>query len=390
MKERTQLLYSGEMNLPGHIHPDAPAIFPATAYAMQDTQHYFAVSSGNGEYQYNRTANPNRDCLSAAISLMEDGEVSAVMASGMAAISATLLSLLRQGDHLVVNEAIYGETIELIDLILVPLGVTVTYADFLSPESVQAAIRPETVMLYTEIISNPLIKVVDIDAIAGISRANDCLLVVDNTFSTPFVIKPLQHGADIVIHSLTKFFGGHSDLTAGSVTCSQALMQKIELKARLLGGCSDPYTAWLCLRSIRTMEMRLSRQMENAQRIAEALSGDPRVAQVNYPGLASHPQHNLAKSLFLQGCGPMLSFRVADDQTKVDAFIRRLNLITYLGTLGGFRTSLAHPATAFRTEFTPQQLIDFGMHEGLIRISAGCEAAEDLIADITQALDVFN
>lgn len=153
----------------------------------------------------------------------------------MAAISATLLSLLRQGDHLVVNEAIYGETIELIDLILVPLGVTVTYADFLSPESVQSAIRPETVMLYTEIISNPLIKVVDIDAIAAISRANDCLLVVDNTFSTPFVIKPLQHGADIVIHSLTKFFGGHSDLTAGSVTCSQALMQKIELKARLLG-----------------------------------------------------------------------------------------------------------------------------------------------------------
>lgn len=390
MKERTQLLYSGEMDYPEGMYPDSPAIFPATAYAMRDTQHYYAVSSGNGEYQYNRTANPNRDSLSAAISMMEDGDVSAVMASGMAAISATLLSLLKQGDHLVVNESIYGETIELIDLILIPLGVTVTYADFLSPAAISAAIRPETVMFYTEIISNPLIKVIDIDAVSAISRKHQCLLVVDNTFSTPFVIKPLQHGADIVIHSLTKFFGGHSDLTAGSVTCSLALMQKIELKARLLGGCSDPYTAWLCLRSIRTMEMRVTRQMENAQAIAQALSRDPRVAQVNYPGLESHPQHTLADSLFIHGYGPMLSFRVRDEQPLVDAFIHRLELITYLGTLGGFRTSLAHPATAFRTEFTPQQLIDFGMHEGLIRISAGCEAAEDLIADITQALDVFN
>ena len=188
---------------------------------------------------------------------------------------------------------------------------------------------------------------------------------------------------------MTKYFGGHSDITAGSITGAQKVIKKIYGDFLLLGGCLDPNSAWLMLRSIRTMEMRVKKQFENAKKIAEALDADAHVRYVNYPTLSNHPQRELATRLMPQGCGAMLSFRVQDDREKVNEFMHRLQLVKYLGTLGGYRTTIAHPATAFRNEFTPQQLKDMGMEEGLIRISAGAEATDDLIADFKQALTVF-
>lgn len=388
LTRETNILYTGsESQLPIE-RPETPPIYHSTANIIRDMDDYDFASTG-GKYYYCRTANPNRDAVAEAVSYLEKGEQSLVCSSGMAAISTAVLSLINAGDHIVASRSIYGETIELFDNILKKLGVEVTYSDFTNIDSVRESLKPNTKILYTEIIANPLIEVVDIDALSELAHGIGALVLVDSTFTTPLAICPLEHKADIVIHSLTKYFGGHSDITAGSITGSKKLMKKIYSDFLLLGGCLDPNSAWLMLRSIRTMEMRVTKQFENARRIAEALQADPHVRYVNYPTLPNHPQRELAAKLMPNGCGAMLSFRVEDDRNKVNAFMHKLKLVKYLGTLGGYRTTIAHPATAFRNEFTPQKLKEMGMEEGLIRISAGAETVEDLIADFKQALMVF-
>ncbi|WP_371377282.1 PLP-dependent aspartate aminotransferase family protein [Sporomusa aerivorans] len=388
LTRETNILYTGsEPRLPVE-RPETPPIYHSTANIICDMDDYDFASAG-GKYYYCRTANPNRDGVAEAVSYLERGEQSLVCASGMAAISTAVLSLIKAGDHIVASRSIYGETIELFDNILKKFDVEITYSDFTNIDSVRMALKPNTKIVYTEIIANPLIEVVDIDAVSELAHSIGALVLIDSTFTTPLAIRPLEHGADIVIHSLTKYFGGHSDITAGSITGSKKLMKKIYSDYLLLGGCLDPNSAWLMLRSIRTMEMRVTRQFENARKIAEALQADPHVQYVNYPTLPHHPQRELAERLMPNGCGAMLSFRVEDDRTKVNAFMHKLKLVKYLGTLGGYRTSIAHPATAFRNEFTPKKLKEMGMEEGLIRISAGAEAIEDLIADFKQALAVF-
>lgn len=386
--EDTEILYRGSEIEKQIVNPDCPPIYFSTACAVTDMDDYDFANSG-GKYFYNRTASPNRDMLAEAVSYLECGEKSIITSSGMAAISTTILSLLKSGDRILISNAVYGETIELLNNLLINFGIKADYADFTDIEAVKKAITSDTKMLYTEIISNPLINVVDIDAIAGIAEKYGAITVVDSTFTTPFAIKPLEHGADIVIHSMTKFFGGHSDITAGSITSSEEIIKKINPYYLLLGCCLDANSAWLALRSVRTMKLRVERQMENADKIAHALADDPRVKYVNYPSLEYHPQHELAKKILKNGYGPMLSFRVEDDREKVNEFIRRLKIIKYLGTLGGYRTSLAHPATAFKYEFSKEKLKEMGMEEGLIRISAGIEDADDIINDIKTALDVF-
>ena len=388
LTRETNILYTGgESKLPIE-RPETPPIYHSTANIIRDMDDYDFASTG-GKYYYCRTANPNRDGVAEAVSYLEKGEQSLVCSSGMAAISTAVLSLIKAGDHIVASRSIYGETIELFDNILKKLNVEVTYSDFTNIDSVRESLKPNTKILYTEIIANPLIEVVDIDALSELAHSIGALVLVDSTFTTPLAIRPLEHGADIVMHSLTKYFGGHSDITAGSITGSTKLMKKIYSDYLLLGGCLDPNSAWLMLRSIRTMEMRVTKQFENAKKIAEVLQADPHVRYVNYPTLPNHPQRELAARLMPNGCGAMLSFRVEDDRDKVNAFMHKLKLVKYLGTLGGYRTSIAHPATAFRNEFTPQKLKEMGMEEGLIRISAGAEAIEDLIADFKQALTVF-
>lgn len=389
MHRETEILYKGAKPAKEILNPDCPAIYYSTACEVEDMDDY-DFANGGGKYFYNRTAAPNRDMLAETVAYMENGEAGIITSSGMAAISTTLLSMLKKGDRILASGAVYGETIELFNNMLANFGIHTDYADFTDIEAVRKAVRPETKIFYTEIISNPLINVVDIDAVTALARENGAMTVVDSTFTTPFAIRPLDHGADIVIHSMTKFFGGHSDITAGCIVASKKLIEKINSGFLLLGGCLDANSSWLALRSIRTMQLRVEKQMNNADKLAKALEADPRVRYVNYPSLKTHPQHELALRLFKNGFGPMLSFRVEDSREKVNEFIRRLEMVKYLGTLGGFRTSLAHPATAFRAEFTQSQLKEMGMEEGLIRISAGIENSEDIINDIKKALNVFD
>ena len=388
LKMRTELLSAGN-RLPKEARGmEEQPLYRSTVFETEDTGDYDRANCGE-RYLYDRIEAPNRDCLGQAVSMLERGEDTAVFGAGMGAISAVFLALNRRGSHVVVNRAVYGETIEFLNDVLTGYGVDVSYVDFEAPEEVERAITERTTLVYTEVLTNPLLRVVDLDAVVKLARRRGVLTVVDSTFTTPFLIRPLEHGADLVIHSLTKYFGGHSDITGGSVTGSRELVKKVRRTQVLLGSCMAPDSAWLALRSLRTMDLRVRRQMENAAAIAGALEADSRVRYVNYPGLASHPQHELATRLLDGGYGAMLSFRVEDDLGKVDEMIHRLKVIRYLGTLGGIRPSLAHPATAFRHEFSCEELEAVGIYDGLIRISAGIEDAEDLIQDLRWALEVF-
>lgn len=383
----TEVLYQGTTPQGIIRNPESPAIYPASAYILENREDYMFADKG-GRYYYNRTANPNRDELGAAISFLEKGEKTLICSSGMAAISTVLLSLLKCGDHIVMSKAIYGETIELAEMILPGFGIEVSFVDFTNLEEVKAAVRKNTKMFYTEIIANPLTLVTDLEAITAVAREKNILTVVDSTFTTPFVYRPLEHGADLVLHSMTKYFGGHSDITGGSLTASAALIDRIYPKYLLLGCCLDPVTSWMTLRSIKTMSMRVRAQNQNAILIAQALAKDPHVKAVYHPSLPEHPHHDLASRMFDTdyGYGAMLSFRIEDKLEKVDKFMESLKLICYLGTLGGIRTTFTHPRTAFINNFSAEELDRMGLAEGLIRISVGAEDSRDLIEDLLQAL----
>ena len=383
----TEVLYRGTSPQGIIRNPESPAIYPASAYILDDMEDYLFADKG-GRYYYNRTANPNRDELGAAISFLEKGEKTLICSSGMAAISTVLLSLLKCGDHVLMSKAIYGETVELAEWVLPRFGIEVSFADFTRPEELRAAVRQNTRIFYTEIIANPLTLVTDLDAVAAIAREHGALTVVDSTFTTPFVFRPLEHGADIVLHSMTKYFGGHSDLTGGCVTASAELIDRINPTYLLLGCCLDPVSAWMTLRSVKTMSMRVRAQNRNAVLLAQALARDPHVKAVYHPSLPEHPQHELASRIFDTdyGYGAMLSFRLEDDHDKVAKFMKSLKLICYLGTLGGIRSTFTHPRTAFVNNFSAEELDRMGLAEGLVRISVGAEDSRDLIADLQQAL----
>ena len=383
----TEVLYRGTTPQGIIRNPETPAIYPASAYILDDMEDYLFADRG-GRYYYNRSANPNRDELGAAVSFLEKGEKTLICSSGMAAISTVLLSLLKNGDSIVMSKAIYGETVEMAEWVLPGYGIEVTFADFTNPEEVREAVKPNTKMLYTEIIANPLTLVTDLEAITAIAREKGILTVVDSTFTTPFVYRPLEHGADIVLHSMTKYFGGHSDLTGGCVTASAEIIDKINPIYLLLGCCLDPVSSWMFLRSVKTMSMRVRAQNRNAILIAEALANDPHVRAVYHPSRPDHPQHELAGKMFDTdyGYGAIVSFRLEDDLEKVAKFMKSLKLICYLGTLGGIRTTFTHPRIAFANNFSDEDLDRMGLAKGLVRISVGAEDSRDLIADLQQAL----
>jgi cystathionine beta-lyase/cystathionine gamma-synthase len=269
------------------------------------------------------------------------------------------------------------------------LGIKVDFADFTDPNAVRAALKSDTKLLYTETISNPLITVVDIEAVAGIAHSVGAKLVVDNTFTTSAALKPLDLGADLSINSLTKFGNGHSDAMCGSITGAEALVKKAHAMQQLLGTTVDPFTCWLVQRGLRTMDLRVTRAMDNATKLAKALAAHPVVSKVHHPSLESHPQHTLAKRMLKHGYGAMLSIVLPDDRKGINAFLRKLELAHYAMTLGGYRTTLSHPVTSSHYGLTEEERRKMGITFGLMRVSVGIEDPDDLVADFTQALEVF-
>ncbi|HHX92502.1 MAG TPA: aminotransferase class I/II-fold pyridoxal phosphate-dependent enzyme [Clostridiales bacterium] len=384
----TVQLYAGS-GMPMELEGEAPPLYMTTAFVLPGDMDDIDELYSRKEFTYVRTRNPNRRMLEEAISALENGERSLIFSSGMAAIHTPLMACLKSGDHILAAKTLYGESIELFSHYKEQFGIETDYVDFTNLELVRQSIKPNTKLLYAETISNPKIVVTDIEAIADIAHEHGALLFVDNTFATPYLVRCLEKGADIVMESLTKFMNGHSDALLGSISASADLIDRIKALQHLYGGSGGTFNSWLVLRSLRTFDLRMSRHASNAHKLACALVEHPRIRKVNYPSVPGYPQRELADKLFGgKGYGAMMSFELDPDCKPVlGRMLKELKLARYAPTLGGFRTTLSHPPTSSHADLTPDERWALGIHDGMMRISVGLEDPDDLIADFMQALD---
>jgi cystathionine beta-lyase/cystathionine gamma-synthase len=384
----TELLISGAYTHNPVSHSEAMPIYLTTAFNVRDLDDLEERYKQKG-FCYNRNRNPNRTALIELMTNLENGEDSIICSSGMAAIFTAIMTVVESGDHILADKTLYGETIEIFTDILNKYNIKTTFVDFTNLDELTAAIRPNTKLFYTETIGNPMITVVDVDAIANLAHLHNAYMIVDNTFMTSAAFKPLEHGADLVVNSLTKFANGHSDAVCGSVTGKIELIKKAYHLQILTGCTADSFTSWLVQRGMRTLYLRLNKQMENAKNLAEALEKSPYVLKVRYPSLKSHKQNELAKRLFKDKFGAMLTIELIDDRRKMNMFMRKLKLAHYAMTLGGIRTTLSYPVLSSHSNMPESERLKMGITNGTLRISVGIENSDDLINDFLQALTVY-
>jgi cystathionine gamma-synthase len=334
-------------------------------------------------YEYARTGNPTRTAYEAAVASLEDAGWGLAFASGMAA-TATLLYLLVAGDHVVAADDLYGGTYRLFDKVLRSYGLSFSFVDMTDPANVAAALRRETRLVWVETPTNPLLKVVDVAAVAEVARAHGALVAVDNTFASPYLQRPLNMGADLVLHSATKYLGGHSDVVGGVVLGNdEALRQRLAFLQNAAGAVPGPMDCWLVLRGLKTLALRMARHSENGLAVARWLEADPRVERVIYPGLPSHPQHTLAARQMSGGFGGMVSFLHRGGAAAARETVERTLLFTLAESLGGVESLIELPAAMTHLSTAGSAL---EVPPDLVRLSVGIEDADDLIADLDEAL----
>ncbi|MGB0185374.1 MAG: trans-sulfuration enzyme family protein [Flavobacteriaceae bacterium] len=373
--ERTICTHTGAVEDPIYRGAVSP-IYLSTSYDFidQDPKRY---------PRYFNT--PNQEFLSKKVAALEDAEAGMLFSSGMAAISAVMLTLLKSGDHAVIQNDIYGGTRNFIEAHFKSYGIAYSFTKDLSSSSFEACIRDNTKLIYVETPSNPLLKLVDLFAVAKLAKMHNITTAIDNTFATPIVQKPLTLGIDIVIHSATKYFGGHSDITAGAVASSQAIMDQIWDLAKDFGGNLSDYSVWLLERSMKTLSIRVKAQQKNAKKIARFLEQHEAIKHVYYPGLATHENHQLAK-IQMKGFGAMLSFELSNAYDTV-SFLKSLQLIKPSMSLAGVESTMILPAKTSHALLSEADRKMQGISDQLIRFSVGIESKKDLIFDIEQALE---
>lgn len=334
-------------------------------------------------YEYARTSNPTRTALESCIASLENGRFGLAFASGMAAETA-VMNLASAGDHVVVTEDLYGGTYRLFEKVFKRYGVEFSYIDARDLNKVRESIRPNTRLVWIETPTNPLLQLVDILAVK--ETIGDIPLIVDNTFASPALQNPLNLKANVVVHSTTKYLGGHSDLIGGAVvTSDESIYETVKFHQNAMGAVPSPFDAWLTLRGIKTLAVRMGAHCENATAVARFLSDHPRVQKVHYPGLPIHPQHELAKWQ-MTGFGGMLSFEVAGGLEGAEKVISRLNVFAFAESLGGVESLIGHPASMSHYAVPPEERRRRGISDGLLRLSVGIEDSGDLIRDLDQAL----
>ena len=361
-----------------------PPLYLSSTFAFKDI-------CTNAGYDYTRSGNPTRAALEDALTLLEGGSGATCTSTGMSAIIVAL-NLLPHGSHLLCTVDCYGGTFRALEHAKKTYGLEVTYLDLADLEAVEAAIRPNTKLIWVETPSNPLLRLTDIGAVSGIAKRHDCLLAVDNTFLSPALQRPFEHGADLVVHSTTKYLNGHSDVVGGAVIAAPgntALAQQIQSLNNLLGTSQSPHDCFLVLRGLKTLQVRLKQHQESASKVAAFLASHPEVETVHYPGLASHPQRALAERQ-QDGPGAMLSFELKDGAAaRVEHVLRALRWFTLAESLGGVESLVAHPASMTHASMTPEARAKAGISDGLIRLSIGIEDAADLIEDLEAALSTL-
>jgi cystathionine gamma-lyase len=336
-------------------------------------------------FEYSRTRNPTRDALEGCLAALEGGRHGLAFASGLAATDA-ILHGLSAGDHVVYSDDVYGGTFRLFDKVFRRHGVEFTAVDMTDPASVERALRPSTRLIWIETPTNPMLKIVDLAAVAAVARARGVRTVVDNTFATPFFQRPLALGIDVVAHSTTKYLNGHSDVVGGAVvTSDEEIHAGLRFVQNAVGGVPSPMDAFLVLRGLKTLHVRMQRHEENAFRLARFLAAHPQVERVAYPGLPEHPQHALARRQ-MSGFGGMLTFVVRGGLPAATAFLRAVRVFACAESLGGVESLVEHPAIMTHASVPPETRRRLGIDDGLVRVSAGIESGDDLVADLDRGL----
>ena len=372
------------------IHAGEPSPRVGGAVVMPIFQSAIFEYGGQASYHdltYIRLNNtPNHLALHQKLAALENGDAALVTASGMAAIATTLITVLSSGDHFLAQDCLYGGTHDLITKDLPSFGITVDFIDADDHESWKAKLRPTTKAIYVETMTNPLLQIADLDAVAAFARAHGLVSLIDNTFASPLNFRPLERGFDLSLHSCTKYLNGHSDLVAGAVIGRSPLIAAITRRLNHFGGSLDPHACFLLHRGIKTLAVRLTYQNASAVRLAEFLERHPAVERVNYPGLVSHPRHQRARELF-SGYGGVVSFELAGGVDAADRFIARTTLPISAPSLGGVETLITRPATTSHAGLAPEVRRRLGISDRLIRLSVGLEATEDLLDDLGHALE---
>lgn len=356
----------------------ATPIYQTSTFVFQDV----GVTRG---YDYSRTANPTRKVLEDCLAALEGGKKGFAFSSGMAA-EATAVHLLKAGDHIVSGDDIYGGTHRLFERVMKDFGLEVTYVRMDSRRRLEEAIRPNTRMLWIETPSNPLLNIVDVEMVAEVARKHKLLTVADNTFATPYFLRPIEYGVDVVVHSTTKYLNGHCDVVGGAiVTRTDELAERVQFLLNAMGTCASPFDCWLVLRGIHTLPIRMRQHEANAACVASYLLTHPRVKRVFYPGLKSHPGHDIAQRQ-MRGFGGMVSFEIEGGVEAANAVLRRTKVFSLAESLGGVDSLIEHPATMTHASMPEEARRRAGISDGLIRLSIGLESCDDLTEDLEQAL----
>jgi len=361
-------------------------IYSTSTFAFKDADQGAARFAGTEEgYIYTRLGNPTTRALEKNVAALESGEDARACASGMAAITTAVMSIIKKGDHVVSTDCIYGGTVKLFLDILSKYGVDFTLVDSSDTENVKSAIRKNTKLIYLETPANPTLKLTDLREVVKLAKQHGIMTMVDNTFMSPYFQRPLELGADVVIHSLTKYLGGHSDLVGGIVVGSKVFIKALDPVLKNTGGTIGPFEAWLTLRGIKTLPLRMQKHNENALRTAQFLESHPKIAKVCYPGLKSHLQHELAKRQ-MSGFGGIICFEVKGGLDAGKKLMNSVKLCTLAVSLGAVETLIEHPASMTHAIVPKKEREKAGITDTLVRLSVGIEDIDDIIDDLKQAL----
>jgi len=382
----TKAVHAGD-NRGSSKGPVVEPIYETSVFAFSSTRELVDVMSEKAEgYVYTRYGNPTSRSVENKMAELEESEDAAVFSSGMAAIATTFLTLVSSGDHVVSIRDLYGGTLEFFNKVLPKFGVEATLVEASDLDEIRSAIRSNTKVIYAETPTNPTLKVVDLLEVAKIGKEKGATVVVDSTFASPYNTKPTELGVDIVVHSATKYLSGHNDVTAGVMCGSEKLVQEIRKMRKSLGGTLDPLAAWLLLRGLKTLGLRMERHNSNGIKVARYLEKHPKVKTVHYPGLESHPQHSIAKRQ-MRGFGGVVSFEMDGDFETTVKFVENLELCSLAASLGGTETLVTQPVTASHYFVSAEDRRRAGITDQLVRLALGIEDPEDIIADLEQAFD---
>ena len=372
-----------------HKSPNVP-IYQTSTFAFDSVEDGASCFAGEKKgFIYTRINNPTLDALENVIAKLENGYRGIVTSSGMGAVNTIYMAMLSAGDHIVSTDAIYGPSRGIMENVFSKYGVQSTYIDSTNIEEIKKAIRPNTKVLYIETPANPTMGITDLRACSKIAKDNNIKLVVDNTFCSPYLQKPLDMGADVSFHSITKFINGHADVVGGVIVAKdKELYDKLRSMMVMLGCNMDPHQAFLVLRGLKTLSIRIDRAQENAIKVAGFLEKHPKIAWIKFPGLKSHPQYDLAKEL-MSGPGSMISFGLKGGFEAAKKLMNNLNLIILAVSLGGVETLIQHPASMTHSKMTPDAKLKSGVTDDLIRFSVGIEDVNDIINDLDQALKLI-